>query len=378
MKRSVTFVAPAGFLVFCLVAAFPGAASGQDSASVHQDPDYATHFRVFTGEGVPASLEDIVQAMTVVDAVLIGETHTDPVGHWIEGELFREALALAGAGEETGALRSVALSLEMFERDVQGILDEYLQDLITEDQFKSSSRPWDFYDSDYRPMVEMAKAAGVPVLAANAPRRYVNRVSRLGPVALGDLPPRARSFLPPLPYPAPTDAYRAEWNALMAGMVMEQQCPAPEEDGRQEEEGLQEEVAPEAHPTEDPPHAPPAGMPSHGGSFMENGLQAQTLWDASMAHAITTFLDMNPGALVLHMVGGFHVKNLTGTPEKVQFYRPGTRSLVVHMDIAEDFNAFNPDEHSGRGDFVILTDESLDLNYERNCTIPGPGSELED
>jgi uncharacterized iron-regulated protein len=100
---------------------------------------------------------------------------------------------------------------------------------------------------------------------------------------------------------------------------------------------------------------------------MENGLMAQTLWDASMAQVITSFLDMNPGALVLHMVGGFHVKNHTGTPEKVQFYRPGTRSLVVHMETAEDFNTFDPAEHAGRGDFVILTDEALDLNFQRNC-----------
>ena len=92
---------------------------------------------------------------------------------------------MAGAGEEAGARRSVALSLEMFERDVQHILDEYLQDLITESQFKSSARPWEHYDADYRAMVEMAKAVGVPVLAANAPRRYVNRVSRLGPAGLG-------------------------------------------------------------------------------------------------------------------------------------------------------------------------------------------------
>lgn len=86
-----------------------------------------------------------------------------------------------------------------------------------------------------------------------------------------------------------------------------------------------------------------------------------------MAHVITSFLDMNPGALVLHMVGGFHVKNHTGTPEKVQFYRPGTRSLVVHMELAEDFRTFDPAEHAGRGDFVILTDEALDLNFQRNC-----------
>jgi hypothetical protein len=83
---------------------------------------------------------------------------------------------------------------------------------------------------------------------------------------------------------------------------------------------------------------------------------------------------MNPGALVLHMVGGFHEMNHTGTPEKVQFYRPGTRSLVVHMDIADDFNVFDAKEHAGRGDFVILTDKSLDLNYDRNCREDGGGA----
>ena len=365
MKR---FLFPYALLALMVsVTAFPSSLSAQDTAAAPRDPDFANHFRVFTGGGEPASLKDIVQGMTGVDAVLVGEIHTDPVGHWIEAELFREALALAGAGEETGALRTVALSLEMFERDVQGIVDEYLQDLITEDQFKASARPWEYYESDYRSMVEMAKAAGVPVLAANAPRRYVNRVSRLGPSALADLSPRARGVLPPLPYPAPTDRYRAEWNALMEGMVMEQQCPVPEEEAGQGED------VPHGPPAEDSPHGPPAEMPTHGGSFMENGLQAQTLWDASMAHTITTFLEMNPGALVLHMVGGFHVKNHTGTPEKVQFYRPGTRSLVVHMDTADDIAAFDQDEHGGRGDFVILTDMSLDLNYDRNCREEGDG-----
>jgi len=366
MKRSSLLFALPALLVSGTVAVAPGNVSAQDTAAPPQDTDFANHFRVFTGDGEPASLGDIVRAMSNVDAVLVGEAHTDPVGHWIEAELFREALGLVGSGEEGGALRPVALSLEMFERDVQGIVDEYLQDLITEGQFKASARSWEYYDSDYRSMVEMAKEAGLSVLAANAPRRYVNRVSRLGRDALRDLSPRARSALPPLPYPPPTDAYREEWNALMVGMTMEQQCPVPEEEGA-EMEGLEKESAAEAHPAADPPEAPPAGMPPHDGSFMENGLQAQTLWDASMAYAITTFLEMNPGGLVLHMVGGFHVKNFTGIPEKVQFYRPGTRSLVVHMDIAEDFNTFDPDQHTGRGDFVILTDESLDLNYERNC-----------
>jgi uncharacterized iron-regulated protein len=323
-----------------------------------------------------------------VDVVHVGEIHTDPVGHWIESELFRRAVEgtlgqryRRGAQQapeiqptENGPERPLALSLEMFERDVQYIVDEYLADLITESQFKASARPWEHYDEDYRAMVELAKARGIPVLAANAPRRYVNRVSRMGRNALADLSPEAKRFLPPLPFPEPTEAYREEWTRLMSNMTMESQCPAPEPEAEEEapDHGMPPaHVAPPAHADtaagEPETEGPPAGMPSHMGSFMENGLQAQTLWDASMAHAITTFLDENPEGLVLHMVGGFHVKNFTGTPEKVEFYRPGTRQLVVHMDLAEDISTFDPEEHSGRGDFVILTDEALDLNYQRNC-----------
>ncbi len=322
----------------------------QDLAT-SQDEDYANHFRVFTAEGEPASLEDIVRAMADADAVLIGESHTDPVGHWIEAQLLENALTMARVGDEAGARRTVALSLEMFERDVQGIVDEYLDDLITEDQFKASSRPWKHYDDDYRPMVEMAKEAGITVIAANAPRRYVNRVTRLGRDAMNELPPTARRFLPPLPYPQPSETYREQWFSLMRNMPMERRCEPP---------GTQTKDEPGEEPQ-------PSTAPPHMGSFMENGVHAQALWDASMAHAVTSFLETHRGGLVLHMVGGFHVERFTGIPEQIQYYRPGTRTLVVSMELADDFRSFNSNEHQGLGDFVVLTDKSLDLDYERNC-----------
>jgi uncharacterized iron-regulated protein len=71
-------------------------------------------------------------------------------------------------------------SLEMFERDVQIVLDEYVKDLITEKKFLDDSRPWNNYKTDYRPLVEYAKQNKLPVIAANAPRRYINMVSRGG------------------------------------------------------------------------------------------------------------------------------------------------------------------------------------------------------
>ncbi len=345
-------------------------------SSAHaQDVDYDDHFRVFTGGGKPASLDDVVRAMGDADVVFIGETHTDPVGHWIEAELLRRALASAGAGEASGAVRPVALSLEMFERDVQHIVDEYLAGYITEEQFTAAARPWDHYDTDYRPMVELAQEAGIPVIAANAPRRYVNRVSRMGPDALLDLPPHARSVLPPLPYPPASDAYREEWMTLMREMPMEPQCDPPEADGAGEGDEEQKAHA-EAEPAHiPPPHAPaedpaPAEGRTHVAAFMENAIHAQALWDASMAHALATFLEANPGALVLHAVGGFHVENHTGIPEQLRLYRPGTRSLVVSMEPVDEFRSFDPEEYGGQGDFVILTDKRLDLEYERFCTEP--------
>lgn len=262
------------------------------------------NFFVYTADGTPAKLDDVVAAMAQYDAVLIGEEHNDPVTHLVQAQLFK------GAWMRQQAARPIILSLEMFERDVQYIVDEYLADLITEDHFLLSARPWGNYDPDYRPMVEFAKAHQVPVVAANAPRRYANRASRLGRDSLDVLGARARAHLPPLPYPGPSADYRAEWDALM-GDAMQHMRGEP--------------------------------------------IDAQTLWDASMGHAIATALDGAPGALVLHMAGGFHVENGTGTPEALAHYRPGTRTLIVAARPAPDPSVFDSGAHTGLGDFVVLT-----------------------
>ena len=65
-------------------------------------------------------------------------------------------------------------------------------------------------------MVELAKEAGLPVCAANAPRRHVSAIGRSGEAeftrAWKLLPSISRAFadLPPLPLPAPSRAYMAQ------------------------------------------------------------------------------------------------------------------------------------------------------------------------
>jgi uncharacterized iron-regulated protein len=303
------------------------------------DTAYAPgEFRIFTGAGEPATLDDIVDAMTNVSVVFVGETHDDPTQHMLEFELLQRAHASHGGAP-------VALSLEFFQSDVQPIVDEYLMDLISERSFLADSRPWPRYQTDYRPLVEFAKENGIAVIAANAPRRYASRVTRHGRESLDDLPPLARESLPPLPYGEPSESYRKQWIGVISE-VMEQEgkkCGIPIEQLAAEGEDVEARA--------------PVG--AHGN--MGNQIDSQVLWDASMAWAIAQHLERVPDALVMHMVGGFHVERGTGTPEHLDSYRPGTVTLIVAMQPVEDVELFEPAPEGEWGDFVIQTDVSRTL-----------------
>jgi hypothetical protein len=246
---------------------------------------------------------------------------------------------------ESGLAPDVALSLEFFQRDTQPVLDEYLAGLISEKSFTSDARPWPRYETDYRPLIEFSKEAGIDVIAANAPRRYASRVTREGRESLLDLPEHAFQFLPPLPYGKASDAYRNQWIQVISEVMEEEgrKCGIPVEQLAAEGEEAQARA--------------PAG--SHGN--MGNQMDSQVLWDASMGYWISQYLHDNPEALVLHMVGGFHVERGTGTPEHLEAYRPGTVRLIVSMQPVEDVEVFEPAPEGEWGDFVIQTDVSRTL-----------------
>lgn len=317
------------------------------ATSMIQTPQTAeamrTHLRIYTATGARATLDDIVTRFRDADVVFIGEAHDDPVAHLVEIELLRLAYERA-ASKTTNALpRRVALSLEMFERDVQTPLDEYLAGLITETHFLQSTRPWSNYKNDYRPLIEFARERKISLIAANAPRRYVNRVGRLGQSSLDALSPSAKAWLAPLPYAAASAAYRAKFQALMGGAEQ----PAP---------STPTTIAPSSSSTTGSSTTQP-----HGATIEKSSpiLEAQSLWDATMAYAISEHLKRQPQTLVLHVNGKFHSEARLGAPEHLLRYRPGTRILVVTVEPEADFGTFDATRHTRLGDFVILTDAKL-------------------
>ncbi len=278
-------------------------------------------YAVFDQSGTAATIDRIAASAAGADVLLVGEQHDDSTGHAVERALFARLI-------EEAETRPVVLSLEMFDRDVQIVLDEYLAGLITETHFLQAARPWTNY-ADYRPLVELARGRQVPVIAANAPRRYVNLVSREGLAQLSRLSGDARAFLPPLPLDPPSPEYRRKWDEFISSM----------------HPGLPDSLSSDSLAAPD----------AHGGGGAGRMLEAQTLWDASMAERIGEAVASTPGALIMHIAGAFHVEGGTGIQDPLRRYAPDARVLSVVLIPSSSPTQLPPADTLGLADFVILT-----------------------
>jgi len=306
------------FLLALVVVLSSGAAAvAQNTDSTDFDP--AGHYAVYTGAGEHVDLNAIVSAMGSADVVFLGEQHNDPTAHALQ------LLLLEAAQREYGSSRPVVLGMEMFERDVQTVLDEYLAGFIRESDFLKASRPWGNYETDYEPLIEFAKAHGLSVIASNAPGRYTSMARRRGLASLDSLSLGARLMLP------------HEWAHELLSEIIPQPSAAYGEKFRAEMEEMGA-------------HGAMPGMPS-----VDDMLVAQNLRDASMAYWIADRLgDSRP--LVVHINGSFHSAGRLGIPEHLAWYAPEARVLVVTMRSAEDVHTAPEPTND---DFIILTHEAM-------------------
>jgi uncharacterized iron-regulated protein len=131
-------------------------------------------------KGILYDMEDSFDFLMDYSVIFIGEEHESRASHQAELTI------LKGLAERDSNL---ILALEMFERDVQDVLDAYLKGKILEKKFLKQSRPWPNYLEDYRPLIEFAKKKGMPVIAANIPRRAAAAVAmadNVSPDVMGD------------------------------------------------------------------------------------------------------------------------------------------------------------------------------------------------
>ena len=260
------------------------------------------------------SFDALAAAVAGADVAYFGEQHDDPETHFAEFALL----------EAVGRRRDgVVLSLEMFERDVQPALDDYLAGLASEGDFLSRSRPWERYATDYRAMVQLARARGWPVVAANVPRPVASAVSRNGLAALDSLPPAARVHAA-REISCPRDAYYERFAEQMKG-----------------------------HGTANP-RAPSDSAAA--GAMVWRFYEAQCVKDETMAESIAAALARAAsGALVVHYDGAFHSDYGLGTVARGRRRLPDAKSLVISAIPVADPATVDPAPFATRGDFIVFT-----------------------
>jgi len=270
----------------------------------------------------------IIEDFKDYDVLFYGEEHNDSITHLMQALLFQLMHKNYGS--------STVLSMEMFDRDVQFILDEYLSGKIKESYFNKDSRQWTNY-RDYKPMVEFAKENKLDVIAANAPFRYVSIANKQGQQALQQLSQTARNAIAPLPYDTATGP---EYEKLLGIMGMS----LPKKDTSSSDTIAAKTTS------------------SHRMSFNIN--QGQSLWNATMAWSIYQHKKAHPDARILHLNGRFHSEEHFGIVQRLNGYDPNIKPLVI-TGVASDksFPDVDFEEYAHLGDYIIFTNPKLKKTY---------------
>ncbi|WP_043993700.1 ChaN family lipoprotein [Moritella sp. PE36] len=224
--------------------------------------------------GQDINLKDFVADIQNADVVLVGEWHTHAGIHRFQTELLQAMIAANG---------NVTLSMEQFTRDKQAIVNAYLAGEIGEGTLIKQANTWPNYNSDYRPLVELAKTKEIDIIAANAPKNIIRCIGKEGISYVDKLPADERTWL------------AANIN------------------------------------TQDSPYKTHFMASMHHGdeSQNEHKFASQVTWDETMAESIVNYLATNPHKQVMHIAGKFHTENGLGTAASILARAPELNVVIV-------------------------------------------------
>ena len=258
-------------------------------------------------------LESLAQALSQADVVFIGEQHDDAGTHRMQRAIL----------EAVGRRRNdVVLAMEMFERDVQPVLDRYLAGQMDEAAFLAASRPWPNYATDYRPLVEYAKSRGWRVIAGNVPRRIASASVRQGMAAVTSLPDSSRPWAAQQ-YSCPEDRYYDRFVEAIG----------------------------------DHPMGPGPAIARDSLKKLQGAMYlAQCVKDETMAESIVAARGTGEHPpLVIHVNGDFHSDFAQGTAARVKRRLPKAKIAIVSALPGPTLPMEKPKVEKGRADFLVFT-----------------------
>jgi len=286
-------------LCICLLSLASILASAQDKPA----------YRLFDQSGKEVSYGQMLKSSKKADVVFFGEQHNNPISHWLQIELAQDL-----EKESNGKL---IMGAEMFERDNQAILTEYLNGQISTKNFEEEARLSDNYATDYKPLVELAKSKKLSFIATNVPRRYANMVYKQGIESLNPLTSEAKSWIAPLPIEVDMNLPSYQAMAKMMG--------------------------------------------GHGGEAATTNLvKSQAVKDATMGYFIAQ--NLKKGHVFLHFNGAYHSDLKEGTVWYVRKYAPG-KDIVTISTVEQDNIDKLDEENLKKADFIICVPAKMTKTY---------------
>ncbi|HCC71030.1 MAG TPA: iron-regulated protein [Bacteroidales bacterium] len=266
-------------------------------------------YKLFNTEGNKSSYTKLIEDASEADIVFYGELHNDPVSHWLEYEITRDLHKI----EEN----SLLMGAEMFERDDQLIINEYLDNFYESGKFEPEAKLWKNYKTDYKPLLEFARENRIPFIATNIPRRYASMVNRSGFEILDSLTDKAKDYIAPLPvkYDPELKCYKDMLN--MGGG-----------------EGMK---------------------PSN-----TNLPKAQAIKDATMAYSIIQHWEN--GKIFIHYNGSYHSRNFEGIIWYLHQYKPDLKIITIETVIQEDITQLE-DQYLDIASYIVCVPESMTKTY---------------
>lgn len=255
---------------------------------------------LYNSTGKKTSFKKLSDQAKKSDCILFGEYHDNPITHWLQYDLTNELIST-----------NLVLGFEMFESDQQAVVDGYLSGQLTEKQFKDSCRLWPNYETDYKPLIDLAKQKGIPCVTSNVKRKYASLLFKKGRIALDTLPETDKKLFAPLDFKIDSTLSQYREVRKMGGHEM-------------------------------------------GGNMME----AQAFKDATMAMHILKYLTTN--FQVIHFNGAFHSDYYQGILWYIQQSEAGKKKkfLTISTVTQSDISKLEK-ENFGKADFIICVPETM-------------------
>lgn len=263
-------------------------------------------YQLYNAKAKKVSFKKAFKKMQKSDIILFGEFHNNPIAHWLQYEVTKE-LNEAGIPLVIGA--------EMFERDNQESLQQFMNGEITDEEFREKVRLWSNYTTDYEPLLLYAKSQNIPYVATNIPRRYASKVFKEGGFeALEKLTDEEKLWIAPLP--VPFDIELPTYKNMLQMMGGE--------------------------------HANP------------DIVKAQAIKDATMAHFILKHL--KESGIFLHLNGSYHSNFYEGIYWYLETYG-NTHSIFTIATVEQEDISSLEDEYKGIADLIICIPATMTKTY---------------